>query len=151
MTGRDFIEPVVWWAVLFATYLAVISKISPTELVVGALGAAAGAAVAVFSRRALLTTDDHEHYLPRPAWLRWVLPLPAQIVADAVRLVRPRGRLAELRLPRDDRAAALRGFAVLAVSTSPGTYVAEVDPEGDVLLVHRVGPRPSAVERRVSR
>lgn len=151
MTGRDFIEPVVWWAVLFATYLAVISKISPTELVVGALASAAGAAVVAVTHRALLAVDNPERSLPRPAWLRWILPLPAQIVADAVRLVRPRGRLAELRLPRDSRAAALRGFAVLAVSTSPGTYVAEVDPDHDVLVVHRVGPRPSAVERRVSR
>lgn len=150
MTGRDFIEPVVWWAALFAIYLAVISKISPTELVVGVLASAAGAAVAVVVRRALLAADNAERYRPRSAWLRWILPLPAQIVVDAVHLVRPRGRLAESRLPRDDRAAALRGFAVLAVSTSPGAYVAEVDPDRDVLVVHRVGPRPSAVERRVS-
>ena len=51
MTGRDFIEPAVWWAVLFATYLAVISKISVAELVVGALASAAAAGAAVVTRR----------------------------------------------------------------------------------------------------
>jgi multisubunit Na+/H+ antiporter MnhE subunit len=151
MTGREFTEPAVWWAVLFTTYLAVISKISPTELVVGALAAAAGAAGAVVTRRALLSADNAQHYRPRVSWLRWLLPLPAQILADAVRLTRPHGGFAELRLPADDRAAALRGFATLAVSASPGTYVTGVDPDRDVLIVHRITDRPSALERAVRR
>jgi multisubunit Na+/H+ antiporter MnhE subunit len=151
MTGRDFIEPAVWWAVLLATYLAVISKISVTELIVGALASAAAAAAAVVTRRALLSADNPERYEPRPGWLRWALPIPAQILADSVRLLRPRGRFGEVALPEDDRAAALRGFAALAVSTSPGTYVTEVDPDRNILVVHRITPRPSAVERAVSR
>ena len=151
MTARDFIEPAVWWAVLLASYLVVISKISATELVVGALTAAAAAAAAVVTRRALLSADNAEHYRPRPSWLRWAVPIPARILTDSVRLLRPRGGFAELTLPRDRRAAALRGFATLAVSTSPGTYVADVDPDRNVLVVHRIAPRPSAVERAVSR
>ncbi|MDN3357965.1 hypothetical protein [Actinomadura sp. DC4] len=151
MTGRDFAEPAVWWAVLLATYLAVISKISVTELVVGALASAAAAAAAVVARRALLSTDNPERYRPRPGWLRWALPIPAQILADSVRLVRPRGGLAELPLPEDHRAAALRGFASLAVSTSPGTFVTAVDPDRNILVVHRISPRPSPAERAVSR
>jgi multisubunit Na+/H+ antiporter MnhE subunit len=149
MTGREFIEPAVWWAVLFATYLAIISKISPTELTVGAVTAAAGAVSAVLTRRALLSADNAERYRPRVAWLRWLLPLPGQILADAVRLVRPRGELARLGLPADDRAAALRGFAALAVSASPGTFVADVDPDRNDLVVHRIDGRPSALERGV--
>jgi multisubunit Na+/H+ antiporter MnhE subunit len=151
MTARDFIEPAVWWAVLLATYLAVISKISVTELVVGALTSAAAAAAAVVARRALLSADNPERYQARPGWLRWALPIPAQILADSVRLVRPRAGFGEMALPEDDRAAALRGFAALAVSTSPGTYVTQVDPDRGVLVVHRTTPRPSRVERAVSR
>ena len=150
MTGRDFIEPAVWWAVLFATYLAVISKISVAELVVGALASAASAGAAVVTRRALLSADNPERYQPRPGWLRWALPIPAQIVTDSVRLLRPRAGFAEVPLPEDRRAAALRGFAALAVSTSPGTYVTEVDPDRDVLVVHRIAARPSRTERAVS-
>jgi multisubunit Na+/H+ antiporter MnhE subunit len=151
MTGRDFIEPAVWWAVLFATYLAVISKISVTELVVGALGSAAAAAAAVLTRRAQLSADNPERYQPRAGWLRWALLIPAQIVADSVRLLRPHGGFGEVALREDDRAAALRGFAALAVSTSPGTYVTEVDPDQNVLVVHRITPKPSRVERAVAR
>lgn len=151
MTGRDFVEPAVWWAVLLATYLAAISKITAIELVTGALTAAAGAAGAVLTRRVLLSAGDAESYRPRLAWLRVLPSLAARIPVDAVRLLRPRGEFAELRLPEDERPAALRGFAALAVSTSPGTYVAEVDPDEERFVLHRIrGPR-SALERAVSR
>ncbi|MCW2945749.1 MAG: hypothetical protein JWR24_2466 [Actinoallomurus sp.] len=151
MRGPVFTEVAVWWAVLFATYLAIISTISLTELVVGVSASAAGAATAVVVRRSLLAADNDERYRPRISWLRWLLLLPGQIVADSVRLLRPRGEFAELRLADDERAAALRGFAALAVSTSPGTYAVDVDPDRDVLVVHRVTGRPSALEREVSR
>lgn len=150
MTGREFIEPAVWWAVLFATYLSIISAITPAELAAGAASAAAGAASAVVTRRALLSADNAERYRPRAAWLRWLLPLPGEILADAVRLVRPRGGLATLGLRRDDRAAALRGFAALVVSASPGTFVADVDPDRNELIVHRITDRLSPMERRVA-
>jgi len=150
--GRDLIEAVVWWVVLFAVYLAIVSKISIAELVVGAITAAAGGGAAVVTRRALSAGGDQEGYRPRPAWLRWLRPLPAQVVGDSIRLLRPYGGFGELRLPADDdRAAALRGFAALAVSTSPGTYVAEVDLRENTFVVHRVTARASAVEREVSR
>ncbi len=151
MTGRNLIEPAVWWAVLSGTYLAVISSITPVEIAVGAASAAAGAAGAVLTRRALLAADNDERYRPRPAWLRWLPRVPVQILADSVRLLRPRGEFAEIHLPGDRRSAALRGFASLVVSVSPGTYVADVDTDRDVLIVHRIGGRPSALERRVSR
>lgn len=150
MRPGGFVEPMAWWVLLFAAYLAIISKISPTELVVGALTAAAGAAAAVVTHRTLSAAGISESYRPRHEWIRWLRPLPLQILGDVVRLVRPRGGFAELRLPADDRAAALRGFAGLVVSTSPGTYVAEVDPDHDVFVVHRVGGL-SAVEREVTR
>jgi hypothetical protein len=88
MTGRDFIEPAVWWVVLLATYLAVISKISATELIVGALASAAAAAAAVLTRRALLSADNPEHYWPHPGWyIRQRLPNGILALHDDQRMV----------------------------------------------------------------
>jgi Na+/H+ ion antiporter subunit len=151
MRRRDVIEAVVWWAVLFAVYLAIISTVSLTEIVVGTAGGAAGAAAAVLTRRTLLAADNDERYLPRAAWLRWVARLPAQVVVGFVRvLARPRGEFAEARLPADERSAARRGFSVLALSFAPDTYVADVDPERDTVILHRIG-RPGPLEREVTR
>jgi hypothetical protein len=151
MTRNDVIEAAVWWAVLFAAYLAIISTISPTEIVVGVVTAAACAAAAVLTRRTLLTTDDDERYRPRAAWLRWTARLPGQVVAGFARVLwRPRGEFAEARLPEDRHPAARRGFSTLALSFPPDTYVADVDPERDTVLLHRIG-RPGAMEREVTR
>jgi multisubunit Na+/H+ antiporter MnhE subunit len=151
MRRREFIEVAVWWIVLFAAYLAIISTISLTEIIVGAVTAGAGAAAAILTRRRLLAADNDERYRPRGEWARWLLRLPDQIAVGFVRLLRPRGEFAEIRLPDDEPAAARRGYAALALSVAPDTYVADVDPERNVLVVHRIGERPSALEREVRR
>jgi multisubunit Na+/H+ antiporter MnhE subunit len=151
LNGRDAFELLAWWVVLFALYLALISTISLTEIVVGATAAVACAVAAVVSRRTLLAADGDERYRPRARWLRWLVPLPVQVVTGAVRLLRPRGEFTEVRLPEDPRAAARRGFAVLALSVAPTGNVADVDPERNVLVVHRLDGRPTALEREVTR
>jgi multisubunit Na+/H+ antiporter MnhE subunit len=151
MRRREFIEVAVWWVVLFAAYLTIISTISITEIIVGTATAAAGAAAAVLTRRQLLAADNDERYRPRGGWVRWPLRLPGQVAAGFARLLRPRGGFAEIQLPDDERAAARRGYAALALSVAPDTYVADVDPERNVLVVHRIGERPSAMEREVTR
>lgn len=151
MRPREVIEAAVWWVVLFAAYLAIISTISPTEIVVGAATGAAGAGAAVLTRRTLLAADNDASYRPRAAWLRWVALLPGQVVAGFARVLgRPRGEFDEARLPPDERSAARRGFSALALSFAPDTYVADVDPERDTVLLHRIG-RPGALEREVTR
>jgi multisubunit Na+/H+ antiporter MnhE subunit len=74
------------------------------------------------------------------------------VLRDAVRLARVplRGGFAEVVLPAESRAAAQRGLAALVISTPPGTYVAEVDPRRDTFTVHRLGPGPGAVERKIT-
>jgi multisubunit Na+/H+ antiporter MnhE subunit len=151
MRRREFIEAAVWWVMLFALYLAIISTISPTEIVVGTATVVAGAAAAIVTRRQLLAADNDERYRPRARWARWLLRLPDQAVTGFVRLLRPRGGFTEIRLPEDERSAARRGYAALALSVTPNTYVADVDPEQGTLLVHRLGERPSALEREVTR
>lgn len=84
-------------------------------------------------------------------WLRWLRHLPWQIISDSVRLLRPRGQVAVVRMPVDDRAAALRGFAALVLSTSPGDYVIKVVPDENTLLVHRASGRGTVMEREVTR
>ena len=152
MRRREFIEAAVWWVVLFAAYLAIISTISITEIIIGTATAAAGAAAAVLTRRQLLAADNDERYRPRAGWARWPLRLPDQVAVGFVRLLRPRcGEFSEIRLPEDERAAARRAYAALALSVAPDTYVADVDPERNVLVVHRIGERPSAMEGEVKR
>lgn len=152
MRRREFIEAAIWAVVLFAGYLTIISTISPTEIVVGAITGVACGAAAVLTRRTLLAADDDETYWPRAGWLRWLLRLPDQAVSGFVRLLaRPRGAFAEIRLPQDQRSGARRGFTALALSVAPNTYVADVDPDRNTLIVHRIGDRPSALEREVAR
>jgi multisubunit Na+/H+ antiporter MnhE subunit len=151
MGRRELIEVAVWWVVLFAAYLVVISTVSPTEIVVGALTGAAGAVSAVLTRRTLLAADNDERYRPRTEWLLWTRTMPVAVVTGVVRLLdRAHGEFAELRMPADERPAARRGFTELALSVAPGTYVVDVDPDRDTVLVHRVGPA-STLEREVTR
>jgi multisubunit Na+/H+ antiporter MnhE subunit len=136
---------------LFVMYLAIVSTISASEVVIGALAATGGAAAAVATRRALLSADNPERYRPRFAWLRWLRHVPGQIVTDSARLLRPRGQVATVRMPADDRAAARRGFSALVLSISPGDYVIKVDPDENTLTIHRAVRRDSALEREVTR
>jgi multisubunit Na+/H+ antiporter MnhE subunit len=151
MRRREFLEAAIWAVVLFAVYLAIISTISPTEIVVGAITGAAWGAVAVLTRRMLLASDDDE-IRPRAGWLRWLLRLPEQTLSGFVRVLsHPRGAFTEVHLPEDERPAARRGFTSLALSVAPDMYVADVDPDRNTLIVHRIGDRPSALEREVTR
>jgi multisubunit Na+/H+ antiporter MnhE subunit len=152
MRRPELLEATVWAVVLFAAYLAIISTISVTEIVVGAVTGVASGVAAVLTRRTLLSGDDEGAYRPHARWFRWLLRVPDQTVAGFARLLaRPSGEFTELRLPADERPAARRGYAALALSLTPSTYVADLDPERHTLLVHRIGDRPSALEREVAR
>ncbi|MDL4812634.1 hypothetical protein [Actinomadura opuntiae] len=163
--ARPAAEPLAWWAVLFALYLALISTIDIIEITVGAVVAAFAAAVATGGRRALFSTGTAgDPAGPRsPAadlapGLRPVPParlaaplalLPVQIVADSARVAvlgTSGGTWTHVGVAPG---AANRGTATLLVSTSPATYVGGVDPEHAVLTVHRLTPHPSPFERRL--
>lgn len=134
----------MWWLVLYAVYLCLISTISITELIVGAVFAAASATAAVAIRRALLTEIG-----PLGPPLRALPFLPPQVARDARVLVlpRPAGRFEELSL----RPGAANGVVTLLLSTAPGTYVVRVSGDRDRLLVHRIGAGPSRFDREVMR
>ncbi|WP_433155144.1 hypothetical protein ACQPZ8_24855 [Actinomadura nitritigenes] len=163
--ARRAAEPLAWWAALLALYLSLISTIDITEITVGAVAAAFGAAAATAGRRALFTTGTaHDPAGPRrpaadlapgarPVPPARLLPplalLPAQIVADSARVAvlgASGGAWTSLAVAPG---AANRGAATLLVSTSPATFVGGVDPERGLLNVHRLGRDPSAFERRL--
>ncbi|GAB3978163.1 hypothetical protein GCM10029978_070020 [Actinoallomurus acanthiterrae] len=142
MTARAVLEPLIWWAALYAIYVVIISTVSPTELVVGFAGAVVGAAVAVATRRVLLRGVPLS-----PPRLRVLLLLPSQILRDCAVLFRPvRGGFADVPVPPGRGG----GMATLVLSVAPGTYVARVSEDSEVLLLHRAETHPSHLEREVT-
>lgn len=156
------VEGTAWLAVVTGLYLIFISSVTALEVAVSLTVGALCAAAAVAGRLSALL-----RYRPALRWVRWLVPLPATVVADTVRLARllarqiveratgraadqrERGGLRTLRLSPDTRgetAAARRALAMLVVSSTPGTYVVDVDPEEGILLVHALGEEPSRVE-----
>ncbi|WP_205718165.1 hypothetical protein, partial [Actinomadura soli] len=151
--ARRAAEPLAWWTVLLAGYLALASSITVTEITVGAVTAAACAAAAVAGRRALATPGPgrgHARPAVPPARLLPALALlPGQIAADTARITvrgATGGRWTDLAVAPGPAA---RGTATLLVSTSPGAYVGAVDPGRGLLRVHRLAPGPSRFERRL--
>lgn len=154
--GAAWAEGVAWWAALLAGYLAIVSSFLLSELIVGALSAAAAAAVACAARRALFRRDGAEPARRDVRGLaRAAAELPAEIVWDARWLALPArgGGFGEVRprRPRGRGGPSRLGLVTLLVSTSPGTYVAQVVPGRDLLVVHRLGDRPGRLERRLER
>jgi multisubunit Na+/H+ antiporter MnhE subunit len=156
---RYWPEIVLWWAACLGLWLLTLSSITLPELVVGAVAALPCAVLAVLARRAVQGS-----WPARPAWIRWLLPLPVAVVADSVRVLGlaagvligrriPDGELRRLRFPRDEDAGSRRtreAVAVLLVNTSPGTVVLDIDDSGEMLL-HSLGggrPRMEEVVRR---
>ncbi len=134
----------MWWVLLFGCYLALVSDHPPVELAVGAATAAGCAWLAVRTRRA-----EGLSYRPRARWLRWLPSMLGRVPADLWTLARllarrevPEG-LDQVPSPEtggEERRAAWRGLATLALSVSPGAYVTGVRTgRPDVLVVHRVG------------
>ncbi|WP_344436993.1 hypothetical protein [Actinomadura bangladeshensis] len=161
---RRAAEPLAWWTVLLAVYLGLVPTISITEITVGALASAAGAAAAVAGRRALLTPgtarDPDPGQAPGqgPGSGRGVeaagvaaalVRLPGRVAADTARItVRGASGGAWTPLPVAPGPAA-RGAATLLMSVAPGTYVGGIDPRRGLLRVHRLVPAPSPFERRL--
>ena len=140
-----------WWVALWLVWLLLVDTVQPDELLVGAGAAAVAATVG--------TVVQHRGYIrfsPRAAWLLETPYLIGGIVVDCGLLAvalwrrvvgRQPVRGETIRVPfhhggDTGRDGARRALVNFAVSITPNSYVVDIDPEGDSLLVHRLVPVP---------
>lgn len=168
-------EIVAWWALCFLVWMATLSAFDNQDLIAAGVAGLPCAVGAVAARRASGTA-----WRPRLRWLRWLVALPAAVVADSVRLVpfaartlvhhgglRTQAPFRHLRLDlsagaspdassRGDagqrhREAAHRALAMLVLSATPGTLVIDEDRRRGVLTVHAATDGRPRIERVVRR
>lgn len=132
---RNVSEVACWWAACVGLWLLTLSSISTSEVLVATAAGLPCAVLAVLARRTV-----EGAWPPRPAWVRWLLPLPVAVVADTVRMLGlaagapvgrriPEGEIRRVRLPRDRHEGerhTREAAAVLLVTASPGTVVLDV-------------------------
>jgi hypothetical protein len=94
--------------------------------------------------------------------LRWLAALPRSVAVDTVHVLalpwHPAGRSdagefrrVPLGAPGETPGAeGRRAVAAVLLSSTPGTYVVDTDPDTGTALVHAIGP-PAPIERQVSR
>ena len=153
------LEIVWWWAACVGIWLLTLSSVTTPDLV-AAIGCGLPCAVAARAGRRAVGG----RWRPRLAWLAWLPPMLASIVADEVRLMAlaarrlaggpEPGEFKEVAMPAGqpgDVAAAHRAAAVMTVSMTPGTFAADADPEEDKLVIHFLVDGPPALERTVAR
>lgn len=140
-----------WWGALALVWLLLVDTVRSDELVVGALAAAIGATVATVVLR-----RGYVRFSPRAAWLSETPYVVRDVFVDCILLGRAlwrrtvrneRVRGETIRVPfhhGDDSGldGARRALVNFAVSLTPNSYVVDIDPEGDSLLVHRLVPVP---------
>lgn len=140
-----------WWAAAVAVWALTLSSVPPQELITSAICGLPCAVAARAGRKALAG-----RWRPRLRWTTWLLPLLVAVPADAGHLLAATvrqlvtseqpGGMQEYRMPAGeppDVAAARHAMAILTVSATPGTFVADSDPEEDKIVVHTlVSGRP---------
>lgn len=148
------IEICVWMAVTCGVWLATLASVTLPELCFAVGASIPSAFLARAGRRALGAS-----WRFRPSWLAWLVPVAATLVAEVVVLFRGelgdpgRGRLTVLDLPEEEHrfTAGREAAATLALCSTPGSVVADSDPEHHRLTVHSLlsaGPDLRAVVRR---
>lgn len=149
--GQRFLTWLAWWALMMGLWVAVDDSLQSDELLAGA-GAAALAALAA----ELATHQAQVRLRLRPRWLLAALHLPWEVIRDTVivfgalaRLVlrreRPDSEFTEIPVRYGDDTPLGETRRVLltgARSLAPNMFVLGMDPEHDVMVVHRLVTRP---------
>jgi multisubunit Na+/H+ antiporter MnhE subunit len=151
-----------WWGALLVAWLLLVDTFDGQEVGVGAAAAAVSATVAIAVHR-----RGYIRFWPRFSWLTEVPYLIAAVIVDTWllgialwrRLVR--GQTVEgstFRVPfhyggDNGRDGARRALVNASVSLTPNTFVIDIDPDADSLLVHQLLPRPldRVLERELHR
>jgi multisubunit Na+/H+ antiporter MnhE subunit len=151
------LEILWWWAAAVAIWALTLSSVPPQELIAAAI---CGLPCAVAARAGRKAVSGGWH--PRLRWTAWLLPLLLAVPADAMRLLigtvrwlisrQEPGELQDYAMPAGeppDVAAARHAMAVLTISATPGTFVADSDPEEDKIVIHTLVSGPPHLERVV--
>ena len=157
---RQLPELLFWWAAATGVWLLTLSSMSLSEVAVASASGLPCAVAAIAARRAV-----DGSWPARPAWLRWLVPLPLAVVADTARVLGraaavlvgrpvPSGRLRTVRLDRDRPDARWRSrqaVSTVLVSAAPGTVVVDVEVDTGLMRLHALGSGAPAMEDVVSR
>jgi len=136
-----------WWAALVIVWLVLVDTLRGDEAIVGTVAAGIGATVATAVHR-----RGYIRFRPRAAWLREAPYVAAAVLVDCGLLAAALWRRvvrrepvhgATIRVPFDHggdsgRDGARRALVNFGVSMTPNSYVVDIDPEADSLLVHRL-------------
>ena len=147
----------VWWVLLMSFWVMIDDSISTDELLAGAGAAALAAAFAD-----LVSYQAGTRFRMRIEWLVPALSLPGQVVRDTVivyhalwrRLVhgeQPPSAFAELPARFGDNSAegiTRRTLLVGGTSVAPNTFVLGIDPDRDVMVVHRLVSESGGTEQK---
>lgn len=150
---RRAVRWLAWWVVLMSFWVAVDDSFQFDELLAGA-GAAALAALTA----EVITYQAATRLTIRPRWLLAVAGLPGEVARDTwivygalLRLLLrgqpPDSEFAEVPVAYGDDTALGETRRVLltgARSLAPNTFVLGIDPERDVMVVHRLVAPASA-------
>jgi multisubunit Na+/H+ antiporter MnhE subunit len=137
----------VWWVLMMSFWVMIDDSIATDELLAGA-----GAAVLAALFAEIVTYQAAARFRMRIKWLVPALSLPGQVVRDMVivyhalwrRLVhgeQPPSAFLELpaRYGSDTpEGMTRRTLLVGGASVAPNTFVLGIDPERDVMVVHRL-------------
>lgn len=152
---RVLVEIAVWWALSLGVWLMSLSAVSSEEYIVAVLASLPCGVAAAGARWAI-----GESWTLRPAWLAPALLLPVAVFTDAAQVLasplwsrRRGGRFSTIATGHagdSARARAGRAVATMIVSTTPGTYVLDIDPDSGEMLVHSLAPKGPSVEKAVA-
>jgi multisubunit Na+/H+ antiporter MnhE subunit len=140
-----------WWAAMFAAWFALVDTVATPEIVLGAVSSAVAASVAVAVHR-----RGYIRFQPRARWLKQTPTLAWSVVADCgvlglalwrrvVRRETVEGRTVRIAFDHggdNGRDGARRALVNLSVSLTPNSFVIDIDPEANSLLVHQLVARP---------
>jgi multisubunit Na+/H+ antiporter MnhE subunit len=138
-----------WWAALAVVWLLLVDTLDSEELLVGAVAASIAATVAVAVHR-----RGYIRFWPRAVWLLETPYVVRDVIVDCGRLAGALWRRLvgdkqvhgdTIRVPfhhggDNGRDGARRALVNFAVSLTPNTYVVDIDPESDSLLIHQLVP-----------
>jgi len=149
--GRLVVIWCAWWAALLFVWFLLVDTLRSDELIVGSVAAAVAAAVAAVVHR-----RGYIRFSPRARWIRQTPAVCRGIIIDCAKLAgalwrrvvrREHVEGVTFRVPfvyggENGRDGARRALVNFAVSITPNSYVIDIDPEADSLLVHMLVPGP---------